>query len=128
MEIKIENTFIKDNKYNVQYSTDYGKGLAIWEGSEPESGSCHSVEIEIYCDLKWEKDIYDFGENHYSLFEDAGITQFTGELEKVDDDGYAILRLGNSIITFMISGYSDIPGKFVKVEVPTEKVALFPTD
>lgn len=52
--------------------------------------------------------------------------KITGDLESVDEDGYMVLRLGSSIVTFMTQG---MPAKIgSRVQVRVESVEVYPVE
>jgi len=48
---------------------------------------------------------------------------FNGILESIDEDGYAVLRFDNSIISFMSKGEPFELGSYIEITVP--KITFF---
>lgn len=116
MKIFIEKLIEKKafDEYLINFSTNYGKGIGIWKGEEPQEGIECFVEIDIDDILKWQKDIVYFEEN-YSISYDSKKIYISGKFESIEDDGYTILRIEDSIIAIETTGLPLEIGKFIKI-------------
>lgn len=114
MRITINETSIKKNGYQVNFSTEYGNATALWNGNVPEVKKEYFAEIEIPGILCWQKDISTTDEKCFILLEN-NIVHIVALLESIEDDGYTVLRLGDSIITIQTQGKHPNVGSNVKI-------------
>lgn len=106
----------KENPNNlVLFSTDFGDAKAIWEGEEPTINNEYQVEVDINETLIWNIDIIRVENGYYSIQIENDIIHISGSLDSLDDDGYAILKIGESIIPFMAMGEPFQVGSFIKL-------------
>ena len=115
MKILVEKIIFVDSSIHVDFSTDYGKATALWEGEKPTINFEYHVEIDIDDSLTWEKDIIKNETGEYSIQMHDNRIFLAGMLDSVDDDGYAVLRIGESIITFVTNGIPFVNGSFIKL-------------
>jgi hypothetical protein len=97
-------------------STCFGKINVIWEGDKPEIGKTYHVELDI-------DGVYVWGQDIVSSDDDISII-CNGILESIDDDGYAVLRMGDYIIPFLTKGDSFEIGS--KINVHVKLVSAYP--
>lgn len=102
------------DEYLINFTTDYGKGVGIWKGEEPNAGSEYFIEIDIDDILNWQKDII-YSEESYNISYDSKKIYISGKFELIEDDGYTIIRIGNSIIALETIGSPYEIGKFIKI-------------
>ncbi|ANF97188.1 hypothetical protein [Paenibacillus bovis] len=122
MRIEIEKTNIVHGNCKVHFSTEYGKAVAYWNGELPEEGKAYIVEIEIEEILVLGENLEICDEYQFRIGMEKETIYLTGYLESIEEDGYAILRLGESIISLEIK--SPVPsGSFVKILL--DKITLF---
>ena len=107
MKIIVEKVISDNRGISVQFSTDYGSATALWEGDLPISNRDYHVEIDIKDTLTWNRDILENDTGRYSIQMQDSVVLFTGKLDSVENDGYAVLRMGGSIIPFVTKGAPD---------------------
>lgn len=114
MKITIEK--IEANNI-VYFASEFGKAKAKWNFGKPEFKT-YNVEIDIENCLKWGIDVKKNIKPVNSIFINGnGKIIITGIFESIDEDGYTILRIGNSIITFFTEGIVPEVGKQVELNV-----------
>ena len=122
MKICIQEV-LPDN--SIKFSTEFGSAVAFWEGDKLEMDCCCHVEVDINDTLVWDKDITQNTDNgDFTIREENHYICITGDLESVDDDGYSILRFGESIIPFMATGEHFQIGTGIKII--TKSISLSP--
>jgi len=109
----------------VKFSTEYGNAYALWNGTEPQISKEYIVELEIPNVLFWKKDIIP-AEEKYLISTENNKFYLVGLFESIDDDGYAIIRLGESIISVETKGEPFELGSFVKLS--TDELLLYEVD
>ena len=65
----------------------------MWNGSEPQINKEYIVELEIPGVLCWRRDIISAQEK-YLITNRNNKFSLVGIFESIDDDGYAVIRLG----------------------------------
>lgn len=119
------NEIIPENSNNlVFFSTDFGDAKAFWEGEEPIANKEYQVEVDINDTLIWNKDILKGDNGNYSIQLKNSLIHISGNLDSVDDDGYAVLRIGDNIIPFIAIGEPFQVGSFIKLS--TKSISLSP--
>ncbi len=106
MKIIVERTKAVDSNVMIDFSTEYGSAIAVWEGEMPSVSCEYHVELDIEDTLVWNKDITKNEAEEHSIRMYQDKVSLSGVLDSVDDDGYSILRIGSSIIPFISSGNS----------------------
>ena len=116
MKVKIEKVINEGSKNTVMFSTEYGNAKATWNGELPEANKEYFVEFEITDILVWQKNVTlsEKLKNVIGMENDA--FYMIGFLESVEEDGYTVVRLGESIVSLEIEGNSLQQGTFVKVK------------
>jgi hypothetical protein len=107
----------------VSFHTDFGDAVAVWNGAVPKTDTIHHVEIEVQDTLIWNENIEQIQDNKHALGMDAGVFFLVGRLESADDDGYSIIRIGDSIVAATVFGPPPPLGVFVKLR--SRNVALY---
>ena len=110
----------------VAFSSDFGHAIADWNGEVPKINREYQVEFDINNTLTWEKDITKRGKNTKLIQQSGGAIQIYGDIDSIDDDGYTVLRIGDSIIPFLTTGTPFPVG--TSVVLSTEKITLSPID
>ncbi|WP_432663391.1 hypothetical protein R9X47_22770 [Wukongibacter baidiensis] len=113
MEVKIIE-FLNDQY--VRVVTKYGELDSRWFGIVPPLGSIKHVELEIDELFEWGDNIFLSEEKEFRI-ESDNIICIIGKLESIDDDGYTVIRLGESIISIIIKGISQSIGEYVRLKV-----------
>ena len=98
----------------IKFTTEYGNAYALWNGSEPQINKEYIVELEIPGVLCWRRDIISAQEKYLITTENNKFS-LVGIFESIDDDGYAVIRLGESIISIETTGDFLELGSFVKL-------------
>ena len=89
--------------------------------------STYDVEVDLSDPLSWGVDIVpNEGSTSSTIVMSKDSARFTGILDSVDVDGYAVLRLGDYIIPFIGTGVSYATG--TSVVVTTTSISLTPYD
>jgi len=114
MLVKINEYFSGDM---ICCSNTLGKLTVRWIGSKPILNSEYDVELDIEKTLVWGKDIILSKTVKHFIMTEKALTVLNGVLESVDADGYAILRVGNSIVPFMSEGTAFEIGSIIKIKV-----------
>lgn len=122
MKIKIEKVSIISGNRKVGFSTEYGNAIANWDGDLPEEGKEYFVEIEIGETFTLGNNLKICDEGKFSIGMEEDSISLTGCLESIEEDGYAVLRLGDSIVSLEVIGAIP-PESFVKVI--SDEVTLF---
>jgi hypothetical protein len=107
----------------VSFSTGFGEAKAFWEGDKPMQNCEYYVEIDIHDVIILSKNILD-KKNTYSiqLCDDSII--ICGKIDSINDDGYTVIRLGDSIIPFITPDKSLQAGTSVKLSA--KYISLYP--
>ena len=121
-----------ENATIVSFTSEFGDAYAQWTGEEPWKGeepligATYNVEIDIDEDLIWDVNIFASSKNRCSIQVDSdGKIKFTGCLESLEDDGYAILRMGDYIIAFMADSLpNDTVGNYIILNA--KQIMVFP--
>ena len=125
MKICVEEIIPSKLPNTVRFSTEFGNALAFWEGDAPVTNCKYHVEVDINDILVWDKDIIAIKDTgNYSIREENNCVSIIGDLESVDDDGYSIIKFGESIIPFMTTGKPFQVGTFIKIT--TKSIFLSP--
>jgi hypothetical protein len=99
----------------VTFTTEFGNAQAIWEGDKPSLDVEYFVEFEIPDTLNWNDSMKQIDEKACTLGMEKDTLYFIGCLESVDEDGYTVIRLGDSIISLIVEGDPFPERAFVKV-------------
>ena len=110
------------NEFIIKFSCEYGSGIALWKGDRPSSNYEYYVEIEINEILGWNNEII-LNDEEIAIKLNNGDCYIAGLLESVDDDGFSVIRLGQSIITFETQGIPFPSGVYVKIK--TSEVVFY---
>ncbi len=119
MKITI-NEIVKDMQGNntIKFTAEYGNAYAWWIGTEPQKNKEYTVEFEIPAVLCWKRDIISTQEE-YLLKTENNKFCLVGLFESIDDDGYAVIRLGESIVSVDTNGEPLDLGSIVKLFTDT---------
>lgn len=123
MKVKINEVIRESSKNLVTYTTEYGSSKGIWIGDAPEIGKEYFVEYEIEDNLIWGDNVKKVEEEQCAIGIEGETLYIIGYLESVEDDGYTVIRLGESIISLVVEGQPFDIGVFVKIEV--NELALY---
>lgn len=115
MRVIINEAINQAQSYQVSFSTEYGNATALWRGNEPQVNKEYFTEFEIPDVLYWQKDIAATEEVPSIILSENGIVHIVALLESIEDDGYAVLRLGDNIISIESQGEPSNVGNNVKL-------------
>lgn len=116
MKVKVNKVIDEGSKNTVIFSTEYGNAKGIWKGCLPETDKDYFVEFEIPDTLVWQKDVIASERLEDTIGMENDIFYLIGSLESAEEDGYTVIRLGESIVSLDIEGNSLQVGTFVKVK------------
>ncbi|MGB0640855.1 MAG: hypothetical protein ACPGTU_16060 [Myxococcota bacterium] len=89
----------------VDFLTDFGPGIGIWKGLYPTTGQSFDVEIDIDAVLETGVNmVVVAAKNTPSMRTVADKAIIVGQLEQNEDDGVAIIRMGNSVLMVEFKG------------------------
>ncbi|MDW8803206.1 hypothetical protein P8V03_18930 [Clostridium sp. A1-XYC3] len=117
--MKISIRCIRKNTHGeleVVFFSEYGECVGIWHGNEPKLKD-YFVEIDIPSPITEIKVVNE--KKHCMQLKDRKV-RISGIFESYDDDGYATLRLKDSIVCFETNYNENLVnmlGKFVEVNV-----------
>ncbi|MED4784870.1 hypothetical protein [Brevibacillus choshinensis] len=123
LKIKVEKVRVNGSAEKIYFSTEYGNAVANWDGDLPEEGMEYFVEIEISESLILGSNLKICEEEKFTIGMEQNSVFLIGCLESIEDDGYAVFRFGESIISLEIEGTHPLESYFVKV-VP-DKITLY---
>lgn len=107
----------------VLFQSKLGSGKALWYGDSPVVNNEYHVEIEIHDNLLWGDNIVSSLSRQYNIESVNDGLILTGEIESIDDDGYTVIRLDESIVCIEATGEPLPLGTFVNVH--TKNVEFF---
>lgn len=116
MNIKVKK--IIKSKNIILFETSVGIGKGIWMSQVlPKLNNLYEVEFEITDDLVWEKNVFFASDNNEEIKIDSEYLCIQGKVERVEQDGLVIFRLGSSII--MLDNFTEPPpsGSFIRFKV-----------
>lgn len=123
MRIQVTKILTDRPKCIVLCKTDYGEVSVYWVGKTPIENEVYDVEFEASKLLLWDRDINVTAEQ-LTICDNNNEIKIIGELESIDEDGYMVLRIGDSIVTFMTQGiFAD---KGARIQVRLEFIEAYP--
>lgn len=122
LKIKIEKVSAIGGNYRVDFLTEYGISTANWDGDLPEEGKEYFIEIEIGEVLTLGKNLKVSDKGKFTIGMEGDFVTLIGCIESIEEDGYTVLRLGDSIISLEVLGVIPLDS-FVKVI--SNEVTLF---
>lgn len=122
MKIKIKEIYKEKSENSIHFSTDFGESKALWRGDKPEMNMEYYVEVDIPDILYWGRTITIAEEAKCFIGTDQEKSILIGCLESVEEDGFAVVRLGESIVALETDGKSFQVGTYVKIS--TEELIL----
>lgn len=114
MRVKVMEAINQSQGLQVNFSTEYGNATALWSGNEPQISKEYFVELEVPGVLYWQKDIT-VSEEVCGIALKSGMVHLVGLFESIEDDGYTVIRLGDSIISIETQGEPPETGSNVKL-------------
>ncbi|MCL2571928.1 MAG: hypothetical protein FWE11_05950 [Defluviitaleaceae bacterium] len=95
--------------------TSYGAINVDWDGTIPEIEKKYDIELDIDEPLIWGANIVSSITPNNTITIKDNMILISGILETVHHDGYSVLRIGESIITFLAQGNSLICGSNITI-------------
>ncbi|MFC0491268.1 Uncharacterised protein [Listeria grayi] len=117
MEIKVQE---KLSNGRVQFVSAYGECIGVWADEEPEPGRKYTIKVTVPDKVSVEA-LQESDEKHCMLEADDEGVFIVGQLEDYEEDGFAVLRLEESIIGFDTNFSEEVErlhGKFIELTVP----------
>lgn len=113
MQIEVIKKY-KDNPPKVLCRSKYGQFFAYWSEDDVNENEWYDVELDTDEELIDGVNLFKVEEKNciYSVGEKLKIV---GTLESIDNDGYMIVRVDNSALTFVTSSSGFEPGLVVKI-------------
>jgi hypothetical protein len=99
----------------VCFQSKIGNGKALWNGNPPTINKDYYVEIEIHDNLLWGDNIVKSPTRRFQIDLADNSLILTGELESIEDDGYTVIRLDESIVCIEASGTPLSIGTYVSI-------------
>ncbi|HLO02614.1 MAG TPA: hypothetical protein VK191_05865 [Symbiobacteriaceae bacterium] len=124
MQIQVDSVQIKGREMRVRFTCEWGAGEARWVGPTPKPESKHDVEIDVAKELKWGTAIRLTLESQPLIATTIDGNRIIAQLEAVELDGTAAIRLGSSLILVDAVGEPLAPGSWVQVRTPD--LVLYP--
>lgn len=125
--IKIIIRDVEPNKHDcslVEFESAFGTAQAEWHGNIPKAGREYQVEIDITEELVYSVHVRPAADTEpYIRMNEEGKVEFGALLESVDQDGFAVFRMNDYIVTAIVSG-SNIPTN-IMVKVTPDRVVIF---
>ncbi|CAM4399849.1 hypothetical protein [Paenibacillus tarimensis] len=115
MKIFVTDILMIDQKNIVSFQSNIGNGKASWNGDPPTVNIEYYVEVEIHDNLSWGDNIIKSSSRHSQIELDDSSLILTGKIESIDDDGYTVIRLGESIICIEALGTPLSIGTYVSI-------------
>lgn len=104
MRIQINEIIHENSNIIVAFSSRFGGAKAYWDGDEPIADSEYQVEVDINNTLVWNKDVLRHENYKCSIQLKNDFILISGFIDSIDEDGYTVLRIGDSIIPFLTTG------------------------
>jgi len=120
-KLKIRIREVMDNY--ILFTSEFGSGRALWNGNQPALDQEYHVEAEISETLTWLKEVMLNSISESKIVFNNGVITIAGVLESVDEDGFSVIRIGDSIIPVMINGANEYVGRHIKAIVT--EITLF---
>lgn len=113
--ISVEN--VAGDTVRVEVESEFGRFPAVWSGAAPDLGATLAVELTLGESFTWGEDIVAVDNRPHALrVEEDGPLVLVATLEQWDEDGFAALRLGSSVVLTEADGTAPPVGTCVQVE------------
>jgi len=119
-------SYNNEQKGELKVESNYGKFNVLWDGELPSIGERVDVELDIDNNLTWDKDIYLAKNDELQIQQTKEKTVIQGRLEEVSNDGFTVLRLSDSIITFVAKGLALPINSIIQIKV--SNIKAYPTN
>ena len=119
MKVKVDEITCENSNIIVYFSNDFGGAKAYWDGEKPIAHQEYQVEVDIDNTLDWHKDVLPDNDCKGSIQLKNDSIFISGCIDSIDNDGYTVLRLGDSIIPFLTTGTPFQVGTYATLSVET---------
>ena len=126
MRILVEKITDRNLNILVEFSSEFGKAVAFWEGEKPIANNEYHVEMDIRDTLIWNEQIQKAENNKHYIQQENDLIRIFGRIDSIDDDGYVTLRLGECIVPFIASGTPFQIGEHITLSA--KEIFLSPVD
>ena len=126
MKVLISRVINDNSDIKVIFSTEYGSAEAFWSDEEPIEGNDYHIEVDVNGALAWGKNVLKSEIDEFSIKMENEAIYISGSIDSVDADGYAVLRLGDSIVPFFSIGEPFAIGTYITLSA--ESIVLSPID
>lgn len=116
MKVKIIKVISKIPHIKVWCKTDLGNLSLIWKDDNPIENQEYEVELENDEILMLNNNVY-ITEELPTIFEDEQGITIIGDLESIDEDGYLVMRVENSIISFLAQNINLNVGLRIMIQI-----------
>ncbi|RBO83299.1 hypothetical protein [Marinomonas aquiplantarum] len=126
MKIRITSFETVDGNVVVNFNSSVGNGVATWVGAkEPVKNYEYDVEIDIEKSIDQVKSSKNNNEGRYSMSIGDDSTIMNGEVEFVEEDGMAYIRLSQDCLIMIDSGDSKVKdGDWINLNIPCEDIKV----
>lgn len=106
-----------EQKPRVYFSSEFGQAWANWLENLPDPKQTYHVELSVGDTLTWGLDIAPAPGASHKLEPDGNGVAIYATLEGCEEDGFTVLRLGNSIV--MVEAFGEAPpiGTIVRAHI-----------
>lgn len=125
MKIRVKKILTEKPKLIVLCETGYGEVSVYWKGNTPVENETYDVEFETDKLLEWGRDIV-ATEEQLAICDDNHEIKIVGDFESIDEDGYMVLRIDSSIMTFMTQDIPVIEG--LRIQVRLDFIEVYPVE
>ncbi len=126
MRVQINEIIHENSNIIVAFSSSFGCAKAYWDGEEPIANSEYQVEVDINNTLVWNKDVLRHENYECAIQLKNDFILISGCIDSIDEDGYTVLRIGDSIIPFLTTGDPFQVG--TNITLSTGTITLSPID
>lgn len=113
-----------DNRL-INFKSDLGEGIAVWEGEQFLLNTSHDIELEVDDVFEWDKNIFLSESSIYKIDIIGNELFFNAKVISCEEDGVLVLSLGKDIIFIELLVAKEIDG-YVSFFTTPDKVSLYP--
>ena len=126
MKIKVEKTYSNDCEVRVDFSSDFGRSAAIWEGEAPAAGVFYDVELDVDNALVWGESVSTTSSNKAMIALEEELFVVIGKVISLEEDGCVSISVGDSVILLDVENApKELTGH---IECRASDVKLYPTN
>lgn len=117
MRIQVQEVLETDGeRLEIVFTSEFGSAKACWKGPRPEVSETYDVELEIDEPLVWGNNINEVND-HRSLIQPCDRqVLIQGILENQEEDGFLVLRLGDSLVILETIGKPPRNGAWISLK------------